>query len=194
MRVLVDEHPEALDIDTALAEVDEIRRKKALSFRFDHDRRLSLSAYLLLKRLLREEFGLAEVPRMAYGACGKPYFPDHPTINFNISHCNEAAACIVDTRPVGIDVETAKMVDEETMARVLSTLEMRVVLASSRPEVEFAKFWTRKEALVKFRGTGLRDGELKDILSSPIGVASAENVDLSTDVRECYVLTAAFIR
>ena len=102
--VYIDNHPQQLDLAEALAAVSPERRAYALRYRREEDQRLCLSAYLLLQRALREEYGLSEVPPFCYGQHGKPALQGYPDIHFNLSHCREAAACVVSTHPVGIDI------------------------------------------------------------------------------------------
>lgn len=185
MRVYLEENIFGFDLEEALAEVPKERREKALRYRFERDRRLSVSAWRLLRRALREVYGIDEAPRMAELPGGKPYLPDHPGIHFNLSHCREAAACAVAVGPVGIDVESIAPVDRDVAARVLSAAERERLAASSDPAVEFAVLWTRKEALVKLRGTGIDEGELAGLLET------CDDACLKTEVHSGYVLSTA---
>ena len=89
----------------ALARVSEERRKKALSFRFEKDRRVSLLAGLLLNDLLSER-GLAERD-MEYvtGPHGKPAFAKEPGLHFSLAHSGLMAAAALAPFPVGVDIE-----------------------------------------------------------------------------------------
>jgi len=185
MTVLVNDDPESLDLDRALGEVSAERRAHALGYRFDLDRRLSVAVYLLLKAALLKEFGLAENPRFAHGPTGKPFLPDHPGVRFNLSHCPKAAACVVSNRPVGIDVEEIAPVDWEVARRVLSAAELDDVRSSDEPNVSFARYWTKKEALVKLTGDGIDDGRLASLLADVRGVS----FETSVNRRRGYVLT-----
>ena len=188
--VLVCDDLSGFDLTRALAEVSSERRDKALGFRFELDRRLSVAAYLLLKEALQRGYGLVGNPRFAYWPNGKPFLPDHPQIHFNLSHCPKAAACAVSDGPVGIDVEVIAPVDEAVARRVLSDAELASVRASDEPDVAFARHWTQKEALVKLTGVGLDGGRLQTLF------ADAHGVTLETEVNRerGYVLTLARTR
>lgn len=186
MMVLVDERIGEFDLAEALAELPAWRREAALRFRFERDQRLSVAAFRLLGRALREEFGLKTVPEFAFGGNGKPYFRDHPEIHFNLSHCPESAACIVGGVPVGIDVEKIAPVDEGVMEHALSPREIAAVRASASPEVEFARLWTRKEAVLKMYGAGLDERRLPTLLEE-----LASDIELRTEVRGTFVLSTA---
>ena len=70
------------------------------------------------------------------------------------------------------------------MERVLSGKEIRGVLASADPAVEFTRLWTVKESFLKLTGEGLTD-DLPGLL------ARAEGVRFRTVVRSRYVYTVA---
>jgi len=188
LRVYVHERPAEIELSRALAEVSSVRREQALRYRNEIDRQLSVAVYLLLKRGLRESFGLEGNPVLAVGPQGKPYLPQHPEIHFNFSHCRTAAACAVGKMPVGVDIETIAPFDREVAKRVLSPDELRSVDAAECPEVAFARFWTRKEALVKLRGEALDDTRLPGLLET-----AADGVRLETLVATECVLSVGFL-
>lgn len=185
LNVYIDQNPFGFDLEKALAEVSPERREKALRFRFERDRRLSVAAYRLLCRALREAYGIDEAPRFGVHPGGKPYLLDHPGIHFNLSHCRAAVACVVSDEPVGIDVESIAPVDPDVARRVLSALERRRVESSPQPETEFAALWTRKEALVKLRGIGIDDTLLPGLLEESV------SAHLDTRTYEGFVLSVA---
>jgi len=187
MTVLVDGDVDALDLVRALGEVSPERRAQALGYRFDRDRRLSVAAYLLLKRALRETFGITGNPRLSRGANGKPYLTDYPDVHMNLSHCPKAAACAVSDRPIGIDVEAVAPIDWDVARRVLSDAELADVRASDEPETAFTCLWTRKEALVKLTGDGIDDARLPTLLTDTHGVT----LETSVNRDRGYVLSTA---
>jgi len=186
-RVYIDDDFDGFDLLRALGEISHERREYAMRYRYDLDRRLSVAAYLLLKRALREVFGLNENPRLTLGHNGKPYLPDHPEIHFNFSHCPRAAVCAVSNRPIGIDVEAIAPVDWVVAERVLSTMELSEVRSVADPDVAFARFWTRKEAFVKLTGDGLEEPRLQQLLDTSAGC----NFSTSVFPAGGYVLSVA---
>lgn len=185
LTVLVADQLEDFDLNEALGEISSERRAKARSYRYERDRRLSVAVYLLLKQALQDAYGIEENPRLAIGSNGKPFLVDYPRIHFNFSHCAKAAACIVSDRPVGIDVEEIAPVDWEVARRVLSAAELDDVRSSDEPNVSFARYWTKKEALVKLTGDGIDDGRLASLLADVRGVS----FETSVNRRRGYVLT-----
>ena len=102
------EHLDQLNTEAVISflpRLSEARRNRVLSMKPEGPRVQSVLAELLLRRALREEFGLAELPKIETGEKGKPFFPDYPEIHFNLSHCKYAVACALDSAPVGVDAE-----------------------------------------------------------------------------------------
>ncbi|MBR6119428.1 MAG: 4'-phosphopantetheinyl transferase superfamily protein [Oscillospiraceae bacterium] len=102
------EDPETLSFEQLsprLSLLSEARRNRVLSMKPEGPRVQSVLSELLLRRALREEYGLTEFPKIETGEKGKPFFPDHPEIHFNLSHCKYAVACALDRAPLGVDAE-----------------------------------------------------------------------------------------
>ena len=109
------------------------------------------AARSLLSRLLGGEVSVAHDSR------GAPCLPDRPGLFVSLSHCRRAVAAAVSReRRVGIDVESRRRVSEGLMERVCTVDELAAVRASADPTMAFLRFWTRKEAVLKCRGTGIR--------------------------------------
>ena len=160
------------ELEAAIASLPDWRREKALRFKHEQGRKECTFAYLLLCQALKETYGINEQPSFLIGEHGKPElnFNDNAnlnpnktvncqlsTVNFNISHCKQAVACVVSERPVGIDVESIGRYSESLARRVLSPEEFSLVQSSPDPNIPFTRFWTQKEALVKLTGRGIND-------------------------------------
>lgn len=153
--VYIDEHIDNFDLQAALGEISEQRRLQALRFKYERGQRTCVLAYLLLKRALREEYGITENPVFEYGEHGKPQIVGHPEIHFNLSHCREAVACAVSSRPVGIDVESVGRYRESVARYAMNDDELSQILSADRPDVVFTRLWTMKEARLKLTGEGI---------------------------------------
>lgn len=98
--------------------------------------------------------------RFAYGEWGKPTLAEWPELRFNLSHSGERALIGASwKREVGVDLEQLrKGADFRGLAeRFFSEPERQALLEVPDPLFprEFLRVWTRKEAYLKARGTGL---------------------------------------
>lgn len=99
---------------------------------------------------------------------GAPYLPDHPELSVSISHCRTAVAVAVSSEGrVGIDVECRRKIGDGLLERVCTADEQAAVRAAADPTMEFLQLWTRKEAVLKLRGTGIQGfGIMTDALTA----------------------------
>lgn len=162
------------DLQAALPLLSDQRREQALKFKHELGRKTCAIAYLLLCEGLRREYGLHEPPLFGYDTHGKPYLVDHPEIHFNLSHCPAGVICALNDRPVGIDIESVREYNDSLARYVMNEREMQEITASEHPDVAFTRLWTMKEAVLKWKGTGLTDG-LKDILKGVTGIKTTVN-------------------
>ena len=154
------------DLETALPLLSPQRREQTLRFKFELGRKTCAMAYLLLCEGLRKEYGISELPVFGYGEHGKPYILGHPDIHFNLSHCREAVVCALSDQPVGIDVESVREYSESLLQYTMNADEVMRISQAERPELEFIRLWTMKEAVLKLTGEGITN-DLKDILKRP---------------------------
>lgn len=98
------------------------------------------AAYGLLTIALEREYGISPLPKIKREEGGKPYFPDHPALHFNVSHSRGCAVCAVHSAPVGVDVE------------LLRPAPRRV--AKGMDSERFFRSWTAREATIKRIGRG----------------------------------------
>ena len=162
----IDDHIERLDLAAALAAVSGQRRAHALRYRNELDQRLSLAAYRLLQHALQTEYGLYSPPEFEHAPGGKPVIVGHPHIHFSLSHCRDAAACVVSDKPVGIDVESMSEYTPELPAAVMNEEEQQHISLSAEPAVVFMRLWTMKESLLKLTGEGIAK-DMRQVLSRP---------------------------
>lgn len=121
------------------------RRERLMKLRQEEKRREPLCAYLILCLALWELYQWQGFPEMAENSMGKPYFPEHPGVHFNISHTTGAVLVGVSDQPVGVDIERIRPVSQRTMRR----------LADVSTEQDFFRNWVRREARTKRSGNGI---------------------------------------
>ena len=121
------------------------RRERLMKLRQEEKRREPLCAYLMLCLALWELYQWRGFPEMAENTMGKPYFPEHPEVHFNISHTTGAVLVGVSDHPIGVDIERIRPVSQRTMRR----------LADVSTEQDFFRNWVRREARTKRSGNGI---------------------------------------
>lgn len=181
------------EVEQMLTQLPSWRREKALRFKHEQGRKECACAYLLLYQALRGVYGISEQPSFIIGEHGKPelsFDSQQLTVNsqifFNLSHCKNAIACVVADRPVGVDVESIGRYNESLARHVLNDQEFSLVQQASNPQLAFIRYWTQKEAIVKYTGRGI-DDDLKNLL------IKYNNVYLHTEehLDKGYVVTVA---
>jgi 4'-phosphopantetheinyl transferase len=132
--------------------------ERAVRLVSDTLRQRYLRSHSALRAILRNYTG--SPPEFAAAEYGKPYLPAVPDLKFNLSHSHDMAlVAVANGLEVGVDVETLRPL-RECMAiaeRFFPPLES-AALADAAPECresEFFRRWTRIEAKLKARGTGL---------------------------------------
>ena len=161
--IYLNDHLFDFDLDAALLELSEQRRQLALRYRHELGRRTCAAASLLLCEGLKKEYGITEKPVFEFGEHGKPSIIGRPDLHFSLSHCREAAICVLSDRPVGIDIESVGRYNDRLVRYTMNDEEMAQILASNRPDIAFTRLWTQKEAVLKCTGEGIGN-DLKNVL------------------------------
>lgn len=107
-------------------------------------------------------------------AHGKPVLRRPHELQFNLSHASEGLLiAIAATATIGVDYETprritnaARLAERVFSERERAALQVAAGRSQQAHEALFLKLWTRKESLLKARGTGFaraaRDSEVLD--------------------------------
>ena len=166
--------------------MDVKRQSKIDCFRFDKDKRLSLGVGVLLEhafelhgivgvQLVQGEFGKLHVEsaKMDDKIHGDVCEVAPSSLNFNLSHSGEIALCAFSPCSVGCDVEKIKDAPLNIAPRVFTPAEQEVLntLAGDEQKLQFYKFWTAKEAVIKMTGEGFsRDPRTFSVLQLDAGL------------------------
>ena len=134
------------------------RREQALRYKHTFGQYCCLQSYKMLCELLAEwsrvhQLPINQQPIFLYNDYGAPYIEGGPY--FSISHCKRGIAVAVSENPIGIDIESIRSFKPELMRKTMNEDEQLRITSSAIPEVEFIRFWTQKEALLKLQGTGI---------------------------------------
>ena len=151
------------EVQAMLPLVSAQRREQALRFKHTFGQFCCLKSWLMLHSLT----GISQ--DWLFNEHGKPYWSVGPY--FSISHCKHALAVCIGERPVGIDIESIRRVDESLIRRTMNEQEQRLIaLAGEENLWQFTALWTRKEAVLKYLGTGIID-DLHTVLETmPEGI------------------------
>ena len=159
-----DVHIVAVDLDAKPGYerlLSEDERERAANFRFERDRRRFVAGRSILRQKLAQYLDAAPAELVfVYGPHGKPTLPGSD-VSFNVSNSGRAGLfAFASGFELGVDVELlahARPNDDAVAARFFSAAEVAVLQAcpTSTRAHAFLRCWTRKEAYLKARGSGL---------------------------------------
>ena len=184
--IYINDHINDFDLQEALSQLSDQRREQALRFKYELGQRTCAAAYLLLCEGLRKEYDITEKPVFEYGEHGKPFLVDYPEIHFNLSHCREAVICILSDKPVGADVESIREYKQSLVDYTMNPDEILQIQSAERPDVEFIKLWTQKEAVLKLSGEGISRDMKKVLVNPPASLTTVVSEDNRYIYSYCY--------
>ena len=155
--------------------VSEQRRQQALRYQHTFGQFCCLKSYLMLLELLAAVYPELDKakPEFGYTEKGKPFLLDRPDIHFSISHTKNAILVAIADAPIGVDIEAFRSPSAALIARTMNATEQAAIATADgwniqrtngTPQASFTAIWTRKEAVLKLRGTGI-EGDLREVLS-----------------------------
>jgi 4'-phosphopantetheinyl transferase len=153
--------------------LDETERRRLAAYRRDQDRARFLAGCALAKTALARYTGQrpADVRfDRTCGQCGEPHgkpVVEGAGIEHSVAHSGDLIAVAVARAPVGVDVEQLDGRrhplggdgDPQALARLVLSAAEQATLAAVPPDGRARAFlvaWTRKEAVTKATGDGLR--------------------------------------
>lgn len=110
----------------------------------------------LLLRAYQKYTGLQEeLPKISLLEHGKPYFPDKPDLEFNISHSGEYVAVMLGDTTLGVDIERCNRSSNALIKKLCSEREKEYILSQQDESSAFIRLWTLKESYIKATGSGM---------------------------------------
>ncbi|WP_246665221.1 4'-phosphopantetheinyl transferase family protein [Rhizobium tropici] len=166
--------------------LSEQERHRAAAFRSTEARRLFVAGRFLCRRILGNLLGCPpQALTIAITSSGRPYLPDHPDIDFNISHTHDRVAlAICRGGRIGIDIERPDAFSEdeasEIMPMILSEQELNQVRQLDRQHRRDALLacWLQKEAALKCLGHGFLT-DPQSVMLAPEDTTSSINNQVS---------------
>lgn len=135
-----------------------IEQARAARFHFEHDRHRWINGRAWVKQQLASHLQVpAPMLHFSATAHGRPFLPDYPGTDFNLSHSGEwiALAICPGNGRIGLDIET---IDPAFPALEIAReffLPEECTWLSRGPIDRFFQLWTAKEALMKATGQGM---------------------------------------
>ncbi len=147
--------------------MSEEKKRRVDCFRFEDDKKRTVVGEMLARQAISEWCGVPEESIVfEITEHGKPYAKDL-NVEFNISHSADMVVCVVDDKPVGVDIEKIRHVDLNTAKRIFNDEDVQYIFECI-PDTEdyndytndavlqrFFELWTKKEAYGKLVGMGL---------------------------------------
>ncbi|MEY3220526.1 MAG: hypothetical protein RIT27_1883 [Pseudomonadota bacterium] len=133
---------------------------KIKKIRHSQTQKLAILSKVLLQTVLHDT-----LQALQYSALGRPYLKNQP--NFNLSHTDHWVVCaLTEKGKIGIDLEKIKMLNYQGLLKRFFNAQEQALFQT---EKGFFEGWTRKEAILKAQGCGLRV-ELKqiDVSKNPV--------------------------
>lgn len=144
-------------LEAALPHLQPASRERADRYLCLRSRRTLIASHTQLDRVIKAVEGKPE--NLSRASNGRPFLADH-WLEFNLSHSHQRAALILGGHPslnlsLGVDIEWIdRRTDFEGLSeRFFTTAEHRWV---GGDRSRFFHIWTRKEAILKSNGVGLR--------------------------------------
>jgi 4'-phosphopantetheinyl transferase len=155
----------AQDVDRQWTLLSQDERERAGRYRFAKDRARFIVGRGILRRLLGHYLDRSpEDLRLVYQSSGKPELLTDvatPPMHFNVSHSEDLILIAVcRDLPIGVDIERVRAIPNmDAVARLCccdeELREMRA-LPSYEKHRGFFNMWTRKEAVIKALGIGVK--------------------------------------
>lgn len=124
-----------------------------------------LLSYICLRSFLCENLKLRNSElKFLKNENGKPYLLNNP-LYFNLSHTKDAFAIAFSDREVGIDIEGERKISERLKDKYFTKRE--------KEENEIS-VWTKKEAIIKLIGTGIKDISKADTIENDFFIFTKE--------------------
>ena len=148
------------DIENLCLSIDPVKKSRIEKFINKKDRIRALIGEILIRTMIIEEVDIKnENINFGKNHYGKPYLKEFEKFHFNISHSGNFVVCAVDDKPIGIDIEKIRYIDEyEEIAKKFFTLnELQYIFGKDFDSklIKFYEIWTLKESYVKCCGQGL---------------------------------------
>ena len=149
-RININHLEDPLQNEKLLELVGSARRNKVIRYLQPDDRKRSLGAGIIIKKILNEN-GLSE-SCLKYSENEKPVVD---SLYFNVSHAGDYVVGVVSDCEVGCDIEKAVDAPLEIAERYFFAEEYEYIKSAADKDRAFFTLWTLKESYMKMTGRGM---------------------------------------
>ena len=149
-KININKLDDPLQKEELLERVGTERRKKVIRYCRPDDRKRSLGAGMIIRKILTES-GLSESD-LKYSEHGKPVAD---SIYFNVSHAGNYVVGVVSDCEVGCDIEKIEKAPLEIAEHYFSPAEYTYIKSAADRDKAFFTLWTLKESYMKMTGKGM---------------------------------------
>lgn len=149
------------NLDKVLKYASQERKQIIQGYKSEIDKKIYIYTGIFVKmmaaKILNLPYSKIEIGKMEYG---KPYIKNNPSFHYNCSHTKNAFCIVFSNEPVGIDIEKIERKSYKNFynvaKRFFSENEFLYFFSNGNEDIEcFFEIWTKKEAYLKLKGTGL---------------------------------------
>lgn len=127
---------------------------RARRFKNPHDKVRNLGGEILSRWAIAKVSGTYPDKVFECNSNGKP-LSGKPDLFFNISHSGDYVVVSVSDFETGVDIERLRHNKMKVAKRFFSDEEISNIQKSEDPDAQFSRYWSLKEAYLKYIGTGL---------------------------------------
>lgn len=152
-------------------------------------RKESLAVRALFERLLLKHFENISINQLDFYNKA-PVIMAEENIYVSFSHSSNMVACAVSDKPVGIDIERIRDVNQRTVLKSCTTEEANFLLLGKKED--FFKIWTLKEAYIKAVGGGFADMKQKSFVKNGNIICKDGEFEIKQDQTYDYIWSLYF--
>jgi 4'-phosphopantetheinyl transferase len=141
-----------------LTNVSSERQEKIKKFTRPDDAKRALLAEILIRSIIASKLKVSnKTIEFGTNKYGKPFLKGNFDLHFNVSHSENWIVCVIDDKPVGIDIEKMRPIKLEIAAQFFSDEEYKMLMSKDLKDQQhfFFDLWTLKESYIKAVGDGL---------------------------------------
>lgn len=177
--------PHDFNEDLYLSKLPVFLQEKITKIKNLKTKKMAIFNKIFLQRILNNN-----LEKLKYTDFGRPYLKNKP--DFNLSHSENYLVCaITEYGKIGIDLEELREINFQSLSKRFFHKNEQLFINTKR---NFFKVWTRKEALLKAHGCGLRV-ELKQLDTTQNPIELDQNywlypIDLPSKNNVCHLATS----